>query len=188
MHCHNEHDVMLVRQVLLYEPWQHRQGSVERVQIWKAIAESLDSLEDLNFRITDRSTRDRLSLLLKKFKSKEIHERQASGIDVEDESEVDQGLRGIQEKLDDSERIRNEECTAKKQKLEEETSQAEELRLSSLETYGQSKARKGESDSSNEPAELRRSSNDTIGFLREKSKERNEKLSILIIKSTKTNK
>ncbi|MEO0686816.1 MAG: hypothetical protein AAFY76_17675, partial [Cyanobacteria bacterium J06649_11] len=50
-------------------------------------------------------------------KSKEIHERQASGIDVEDESEVDQGLRDIQEQLDDSERIRNEECTAKKQKF-----------------------------------------------------------------------
>ena len=81
MHCHNEHDVMLVRQVLLYEPWQHRQGSVERGQIWKAIAESLNSLEDLNFRITDRSTRDRLNLLLKKFKSKEVmKERQVASM------------------------------------------------------------------------------------------------------------
>jgi len=85
-------------------------------------------------------------------------------------------LRDIKELLEGSEKLHNAETAAKKQKLEEEASLAEELRQNSLETYGQTKARKGDSDCNEEPVKKRRSSNDMIGFLREKSKYESKKL------------
>ena len=31
----NEHDVMFLRQVLVYEPWKHKCGSQERGKVWE---------------------------------------------------------------------------------------------------------------------------------------------------------
>ena len=61
---------------------------------------------------------------------------------------------------------------SKETKLELKASQAEELRLNSLETFGQTKSRKGEESSSKEPKN-QWSSNDMIGFLREKNAQKN---------------
>ena len=72
-------------------------------------------------------------------------------IEVEEEGELDKGLRDIGKLFDDSEKILKEENAAKKQKLELHASQAEELRLNSLETFGQTKAKKREENSSTEP-------------------------------------
>ena len=72
-------------------------------------------------------------------------------IEVEEEGELDKGLRDIGKLFDDSEKILKEENAAKKQKLELHASQAEELRLNSLETFGQTKAKKREENSSIEP-------------------------------------
>ena len=125
------------------------------------------------FKVNERSTRDRLNLLMKKFKRKDNEEKSASGIKVEEEGELDKGLRRIVKLFDDSEKILKEEIAAKKQKLEMMASEAEELRLNSLETFSQTKARKGEKNSSEEPKK-RRSSNDMIGFLGEKNAQENE--------------
>ena len=130
-------------------------------------------MEQPLFKINERSTRDRLNLLIKKFKRNDNEEKRASGIEAEEEGELDKGLRDIAELLDDSEKILKEENAAQKQKLELEDLQAEELRLNSLETVIQTKARKGEESSSKEPKK-RRSSNDMIGFLREKNAQENE--------------
>ena len=68
-------------------------------------------------------------------------------IEVDEEDELDKGLRDFVELFNDNEKILNEENAAKKQKLELEPSQAEELRLNSLETFGHTKARKGKESS-----------------------------------------
>ena len=81
---------------------------------------------------------------------------------------MDVDFRDIVELFDDGEKILKEKNSAKKQKLELEASQVEELRLNSLETFGQTKSRKGEESSSKEPKN-QWSSNDMIGFLREKN-------------------
>ena len=101
-------------------------------------------MEQPLFKVNERSTRDRLNLLMKKFKRNDNEEKPASGIEAEEEGELDKGLRDIAELLDDSKKILKEENAAKKQKLELEDLQAEELRLNSLETVSQTKARKGE--------------------------------------------
>ena len=88
---------------------------------------------------------------MKKLERNDNEEKRASGIEVEEEGELDKGLRDIVELLDDCEKILKEENSEKKQKLELEASQAKELRLNSLETFGQTKARKGEESSSEEP-------------------------------------
>ena len=64
---------------------------------------------------------------------------------------MDEDFRDIVELFDDGEKILKEKNSAKKQKLELEASQVEELRLNSLETFGQTKSRKGEESSSKEP-------------------------------------
>ena len=62
---------------------------------------------------------------------------------------MDEDFRDIVELFDDGEKILKEKNSAKKQKLELED--VEELRLNSLETFGQTKSRKGEENSSKEP-------------------------------------
>ena len=64
---------------------------------------------------------------------------------------MDEDFRDIVELFDDGEKILKEKNSAKKQKLELKASQAEELRLNSLENFGQTKSRKGEESSSKEP-------------------------------------
>ena len=64
---------------------------------------------------------------------------------------MDVDFRDIVELSDDGEKILKEKNSAKKQKLELKASQAEELRLNSLENFGQTKSRKGEESSSKEP-------------------------------------
>ena len=85
---------------------------------------------------------------------------------------MDEDFRDIVELFDDGEKILKEKNSAKKQKLELKASQAEELRLNSLENFGQTKSRKGEESSSKEPKN-QWSSNDMIGFLREKNAQKN---------------
>ena len=142
MHWSDEHNIMLVRECLLYEPWKYKQGSVERGQIWKRISEALNVLEHPMFKVSDRSIRDRLNLLIKIFKKKENDERKASGIEVDDETELDKGLREIIELFDDQDKYSKQQNDLKKQKLEEEAMQAQEFRLMSLETMGQTKKTK----------------------------------------------
>ena len=68
MHWLNEHDLILVQEVLLFEPWRYRQGSVERGNFWKSISESLNATEQPLFKVNEHSTRDRLNLLMKNSK------------------------------------------------------------------------------------------------------------------------
>ena len=59
----SDHDLALVKEILVYEPWEHRHGSAERGKVWESIAESLNGLAQLYFRVTQRSVRDRFKLL-----------------------------------------------------------------------------------------------------------------------------
>ena len=57
VHWLNEHDLILVREVLLFELWCFCQGSVERRNIWKGISEALNAMEQPLFNVNERSTR-----------------------------------------------------------------------------------------------------------------------------------
>ena len=58
--------IVLLREILDIQPWSKRHGSTERAQLSDEIAVALNSLEDMNSKITTRSVRDRYTLLMKK--------------------------------------------------------------------------------------------------------------------------
>ena len=55
-----EHDVMLRREIMLFELWKYKAGSRERDQCLERIAESLNHLERPSFSVSQKSVRDRL--------------------------------------------------------------------------------------------------------------------------------
>ena len=80
-------------------------------------------MEQSLFKVNERSTRDRLKLLMKKLKRNDNEEKRALGIQVEEEGELDKDLRDIVELFDDSDKILKEENAANKQKPEMGASQ-----------------------------------------------------------------
>eukprot|EP00794_Sanderia_malayensis_P012617 gene12617-13906_t len=81
-----EHDVALVREILLFQPWQHKHGSPERGMAWTRISESLTSLKEPSFKPLDaRSVRERYKLLEKRFKKENDEDRRASGTSPEED-------------------------------------------------------------------------------------------------------
>ena len=80
-------------------------------------------MEQSLFKVNERSTRDRLKLLMKKLKRNDNEEKRALGIQIEEEGELDKDLRDIVELFDDSDKILKEENAANKQKPEMGASQ-----------------------------------------------------------------
>ena len=71
---HN-HDICLLREMLLFEPWNYKHGSKERGQCWDRISEALNQIEEPKFKVTQRTAQDRYSVLEKAFKSKRYEEK-----------------------------------------------------------------------------------------------------------------
>ena len=112
----------------------------------------------------NRLVRDRLTLLITKYKAKIRQEENASGIDCE-ETELDQAL----EEIIDKEKLADEKSSEAKKKEKEEKSAAEEHRQSAMERLGQTKKRNADSETDGAQAKkTRRSSSDVVEYLREK--------------------
>jgi len=167
MHWTPEHEGAFVKEMLLFEPWQYKKGSPERGNVWKLIAESLSQLEELYFRVNDRSLRDKYKLLEKNYNSKKSRLEKASGVDVPEETEMEMGLADIIQQFKDCEARATEEKDQKKDEADKEVAQAEEFRRQSLETIGETKKRTTE-DECNKVGK-RRKSDGTIEYLREKN-------------------
>ena len=63
-----ELDVMLGREIVLFELWKHKAGNRERGQCLDRIAESLNHLERPSFSVSKKSVRDRFNILERDFK------------------------------------------------------------------------------------------------------------------------
>ncbi|CAH3138073.1 unnamed protein product [Porites lobata] len=74
------HDLLLLKEVVLEEPFKHNNGSKEKGTSWSKIA---DALTQHGMKVTQRSVRERFDKLYSDFKEREREEKQASGIDVE---------------------------------------------------------------------------------------------------------
>ena len=108
-----EHDILFLRELLLFEPWSFKQGSTERKNVYENISVSLNSLTRIRFKVTARSLRDRLKLLIEKYRNCEREEERASGIYPE-ETEVDAALREIVEHFDQAEETHKKESQSRK--------------------------------------------------------------------------
>ena len=83
-----EHDILLMREMMVIDIFLQKKGSPSRGLIWESILENLNKSDSPVFELKDkRSVRDRWTLLKNKYKNKIRKEEAASGIDVEDLSE-----------------------------------------------------------------------------------------------------
>ena len=159
MEWSDKHDVVLYREVLVMEPYQYPYRCKERGDLWNQIAINLNGLDQPKFKVNRRSVRDRLTLLITKYKAKIRQEENASGIACE-ETELDQAL----EEIIDKEKLAEEKGSEAKKK---EKAAAEEHRQSAMERLGQTNKRKGEGETNGFQAKKsRRSSSDVVKYLR----------------------
>ena len=79
-----DHDVLLLREILASDLFSFKKGSVARGERWESIAEKLNEVKTLIFHLKDkRAVRDRWVLLQKKYKAKMHQEETASGISMD---------------------------------------------------------------------------------------------------------
>ena len=171
-----DHDVLLVREILASDLFLFKKGSVARGERWESIAETLNEVKTLSFHLKDkRAVRDRWVLLQKKYKAKMHHEETASGISVDDMSEIDVLL----EELVGKEESLNKVGDVQSRKLKEDKSKAEDIRQKALERYSETKKRKstesGE-ECDEKPKRQRRSARTQplVEFMQEKVKTERE--------------
>lgn len=111
----DKHDITLCREVLVMEPHQYPYRSKERGDVWNNIAINLNGLDHPRFKVNKRSVRDRLTLLITKYKAKVCKEQNASDISCE-ESELDQPL----DEIIDKNKFADEKSSEAKNKEKEE--------------------------------------------------------------------
>ena len=114
-----------------------RHGTEERGKAWERISESLNSRTEF-FKVSQRSVRDRYSVLEKKYKQKQREEERASGIET-DKTEIDKAIRDIIEQFDEGKQAFKRASEEKIKLVEEESSKAQEMRRQSLETFAETK-------------------------------------------------
>ena len=111
----------------------------------KAEREEKSGLSLPKFTVRTWSVRDRLTLLLKKYKEKMRNEERGSGIKCDEETELKMALSEIIEKEQVADLERKENANTLTKKNENDKVSAEESRLKALERLGQTKKRNADS-------------------------------------------
>ena len=90
------HDLILLKEILLFELYSQKRGSPERGRVWEQIAESLNGQREdkILFKVSQRSARDRFNFLKNNFTKRQREEECASGVSPEI-FEVDECLEDI---------------------------------------------------------------------------------------------
>ena len=132
-----EHDICLIRELLLVEPYQHKPQSRERGQAWKDIVDNLNKLEKPKFKVAVRAVRDRFVKLTDKYKQNEREETKASGIEGIEPDEIYKGLMDIDQRMEEA-KSRWAEITVK----EKEKAIAQDMRKKATESLGETRKRK----------------------------------------------
>ena len=165
----DEHDLMLYREVLLLEPFKHPRQSKERGEFRGETALSLNSIRSPKFRVRKRSVRDRLTLLLAKYKEKMTKEEQGSCIACDDETEIEVALSEIIGKKQAADLERKEDSNTLTKKNENDKASAEESRLKAMERLGQTKKRSADTSCDEvTKRKSRRSTTEAVQILKEK--------------------
>ena len=82
-------------------------GSNEKRKKWNEIAKDMNKSEEVKFKVTQRGVRERMERLQKKHMEKQKEEESASGIAVDDVTELETLIDGIidREKLSEESRV-----------------------------------------------------------------------------------
>ena len=133
----------MCREILTYEPFNYKSGTVQRGESWKLIAESLNYLEDPNFTVSHRSVREKYFLLEKDYKKKNRDKENATGIAPDEPSDLEKALAQIIDKFNDIEIASTELKETNNIKTARERETAVGMRKECMETFSEKKDEKG---------------------------------------------
>ena len=165
------HDSYLIREILTVEPFNFKPSTVKKGQAWSQIADILNSVENLKFRVNQRAVRERYALLEKAFLRKLREEEKATGISPDDLTDNEKGIEEIVGKSKEA-ALKFEESVSTKQREEAAKVEGKEIRQKCLETFIETKNRIGNTntDLDEVPKKKSRSSgSETLVYLREKA-------------------
>ena len=166
------HDEMLCREILVVDPFTGtKKGTVARGTKWEEVAENLNKIEQVYFKVDKRAVRDRYNLLSRELRNKLKREEKESGIET-DMTEVEMALEELIEKEDAAETEQRVVENQKKVKDSQDRENAESVRKKAMERLGQTQKRKAdEGESEGKKKKKRSSGSDTLNFLREKNEQ-----------------
>ena len=156
-------DLLLVRSVLLHEPYQFKARTQKSGASWNLIAESLNTNDIFIMNVDNRACRERTANLRAKRAEVVKYEENASGITPEI-TETDCIIDEIIERISEFEVIFSLENDKNEAKEASDKKAAEDVRLQALESYGSTKKRKAGEDLD--------TSNDSTGSASGKKKQR----------------
>lgn len=165
------HDVLLCREMLATNPFQAKRKTTQRAKLWEIIAQHLEECDEPKFKVNVRSVRDRYSLLAKKYRKQMQNEKKASGI-VPEVSELDVLLEELIELEDMSESERENETEEKTKKADQNRAKAADIRKKAMEKLSDTQRRKSQEEGESTGAKkkiFRRSSGDTVAYLKERN-------------------
>ena len=160
------HDDMLCREILVTNPFTGtKKGTVARGTKWEQVAENLNKIELVHFKVDKRSVRDRYNHLAKILRKKLSDEKKESGIDPEmtDIEHALEELIEIEDAAETDQAVVNEQ---KNRKINQDRGNAEDIRKTAMEKLSQTKKRKAE-DSEERKWKRRSTGSETLNFLRE---------------------
>ena len=163
-----EHELMFCREIVLHNLYQYKDGSRERGQCLDRIAESLNDLTTIWFKVDQRALRDKIKKLLQLYINKRNKEERGSGISPE-HTELDDLLQEIYERKRESEANHSQETAEKNKKNDKEKQAAEDMRRKFLERLSETRKRDNTDIATTDDKRRRSSGGDTISYLREKS-------------------
>ncbi|XP_066912126.1 uncharacterized protein [Clytia hemisphaerica] len=170
------HDEMLCREIILVQPFAYKTGSREKGQAWSRISETLNSIEQPKFNVSQRSVREHFSLILTRFRAKLAAERADSGANhVLKPSEA--LLEDINIRIIECESEFDAKSKEKQSKVESENQAISDARAKAMENLSETLKRKNndETCSANTKGKRQRSTgSETYSYLREKSEKDNE--------------
>ena len=97
------HDETLCREILVVDPFTvTKKGTVARGTRWEEVAENINKIQQIYFKVDKRAVRDRYNLLSKELRNKLKREEKESGIET-NMTEVEMALEELIEKEDAAE-------------------------------------------------------------------------------------
>ena len=144
------HDEMLCREILVVDPftWTKR-GTVARGTCgkWEEVAENLNKIQQVYFKVDKRAVRDRYNLRSKDLRNKLKREEKESGMETA-MTEVEMALEELIEKEDAAETEQRVVESQRKVKDSQDRENVERVRKRAMERLGQTQKRKADEDES----------------------------------------
>ena len=142
-----EHELMLYREIVLHDMYQHKDGSRERGQCLDRIAESLNSVTTIWFKVDQSALRDKTKKLLQLYITKRNKEECSLGISPE-HTELDDIFQEIYERKKESEANYHQQSSEKTKQINKEKETAEDMQTKSLERLSETRKREAQDSTS----------------------------------------